>query len=172
MAASLLTAASTFVRFKVLDNLMLSSLSADIPPPGAYPPYPLPCSTLSYVYFRRFLSACNLEAVCALLEDSLQYRRIRHPSSRSKWARAIVCSVEAERLASPILIALTEVSAGSSPAAHKWSAIRVLLGHSPSPASGGWAGGSSGGGGGGSHYPRAPAPPPPLLLPPAAGQPV
>ena len=51
-------------------------------------------STLGYIYFRRFLSSHNLEAVCALLEDGLQFRRIKQASSRHKWARAIVASVE------------------------------------------------------------------------------
>ena len=39
-------------------------------------------SSVTYVFFRRFLISSGLEAVAALLEDTIQYRRISSQSSR------------------------------------------------------------------------------------------
>ena len=38
-----------------------------------------------YTFFRRWLSFHGKEAICALLEDIVQYAHIRHAASRGKW---------------------------------------------------------------------------------------
>lgn len=63
---------------------------------------------LQYYFLRRWLTARGQEALSAALEDIVQYEEIKAPASRSKWARAIVASMESERGCSDVLMQLTQ----------------------------------------------------------------
>lgn len=87
-------------------------------------------TVITYVYLRRWLQANGKEAVAALAEDCIQYTDIGPPPSRTKWTRAILCSVETEKGCSDVLLSLT--GGGTTEGTMRWQAIRRQLQASPS----------------------------------------
>jgi len=76
----LISAAIDFVRFKVQDNIIVMPTAVNGEENHTFT---LPLSSpLTYTFFRRYLIMQGLEAVAALLEDTIQYRRITNQNSR------------------------------------------------------------------------------------------
>ena len=91
-----------------------SGLSSALP--VAVPPSPQAWDVVTYFFFRRWVTKNGLEALPALLEDVHTYHDLKVPSSRLKWARAIIAAVDAEKGCSDILAALVSQADDSATA--------------------------------------------------------